>query len=163
QAPAAVSVLHRWSGTIAFIVTLPVAFHCLWALGFGTTSSRVIVHSVAGCVFYGAYASKMLGLRVRGLSGWTLPVLGGTVFAARRGACGRGCDALEEQDRADPGNRRDGPRLFRRLHPPGLHGRQDQRRGDQLPMSREPLRRADRRGGRWPCPGAAAQGRRGGH
>lgn len=82
SAPAWVSPLHRWTGTIAFVVTLPVAFHCLWALGFETTSARVIVHSIAGCVFYGAYASKMLGLRVRGLPGWALPVLGGTVFGA---------------------------------------------------------------------------------
>ena len=81
-APAWVSPLHRWSGALAFVISLPVAFHCLWALGFETTSARVIVHSVAGCVFYGAYASKMLGLRLRGLSGWALPVLGGTVFAA---------------------------------------------------------------------------------
>jgi hypothetical protein len=77
-----VSQLHRWSGTIAFVVSLPVAFHCLWSLGFQTSTSRVLIHSIAGCVFYGAYASKMLGLRVRGLSGWTLPVLGGLVFAS---------------------------------------------------------------------------------
>jgi hypothetical protein len=82
RTPPGVTVVHRWSGTLAFVVSLPVAFHCLWALGFGTTPTRVIVHSVAGCVFYGAYASKMLGLRVRGLSGWALPVLGGTVFGA---------------------------------------------------------------------------------
>lgn len=82
QAPAAVAVVHRWSGAIAFVVSLPVAFHCLWALGFQTTPTRVLVHSIAGCVFYGAYAAKMLGLRVRGLGGWALPVLGGLVFAA---------------------------------------------------------------------------------
>jgi hypothetical protein len=40
----------------------------------------VVVHSVAGCLFYGAYAAKMLGLRLPGLPGWALPVLGGTVF-----------------------------------------------------------------------------------
>jgi hypothetical protein len=80
--PGWVTPVHRYSGTTAFIVTLPVAFHCLWALGFGSTSARVVVHSFAGCVFYGAYASKMLGLRLRGLPGWALPVLGGTVFAA---------------------------------------------------------------------------------
>jgi hypothetical protein len=57
-----------------------VALHCLWSLGFVTDSPRVLVHSVAGCAFYGAYAAKMLGLRVRGLPGWTLPVLGGLVF-----------------------------------------------------------------------------------
>ncbi len=82
HAPAGVAALHRWSGAIAFVVTLPVAFHCLWALGFQTTTSRVLIHSIAGCAFYGAYAAKMLGLRVRGLAGWTLPVLGGLVFAA---------------------------------------------------------------------------------
>jgi hypothetical protein len=72
--------VHRWSGSIAFVVTLPVAFHCLWALGFGTADLRVIAHSVAGCLFYGAYAAKMLGLRLRGLPRWTLPVLGGSVL-----------------------------------------------------------------------------------
>ena len=25
---------HRWSGTAAFLVSLPVGYHCLWALGF---------------------------------------------------------------------------------------------------------------------------------
>ena len=79
-APPWVSVLHRWSGTTAFVITLPVAFHCIWALGFATTSARVIAHGVAGCVFYGAYAAKMLGLRLRSVPGWALPALGGSVF-----------------------------------------------------------------------------------
>jgi hypothetical protein len=81
-APAWASVLHRWSGTTAFVLTLPVAFHCLWALGFGTGSTRVLVHGIAGCVLYGAYAAKMLGLRARGLPGWYLPVLGGVVLGS---------------------------------------------------------------------------------
>ncbi len=81
-APTWVAPLHRWSGALAFIVLIPVALHCLWSLGFATTSNRVLVHSVTGCAFYGAYTAKMLGLRVRGLPGWTLPVLGGLVFAA---------------------------------------------------------------------------------
>ena len=63
------------------MLTLPVAFHCIWSLGFATGSTRVLVHGLAGCLFYGAYAAKMLGLRVRGLPGWALPVLGGTVLA----------------------------------------------------------------------------------
>jgi hypothetical protein len=79
-APSWASVLHRWTGTIAFVLTLPVVFNCIWALGFVTTSLRVVVHSVAGCLFYGAYAAKMLGLRIRGLPGWAIPVLGGSVF-----------------------------------------------------------------------------------
>src|SRR5262245_1027436 len=27
---------HRWSGTAAFVVSLPVAYHCLWSLGLAT-------------------------------------------------------------------------------------------------------------------------------
>jgi hypothetical protein len=81
-APPWVVPVHRWSGTIGFVLTLPVAFHCVWALGFATSDARVLAHGVAGCVFYGAYAAKMLGLRLRGMPGWLLPWLGGTVFAA---------------------------------------------------------------------------------
>jgi hypothetical protein len=80
SAPPWAAQLHRWSGSVAFALTIPVAFHCLWALGFGTTNTRVIVHSVAGCLFYGAYAAKMLGLRLRRLPGWAIPVLGGSVL-----------------------------------------------------------------------------------
>ena len=80
SSPVWVPVVHRWSGAVAFVLTVPVAVHCMWSLGFGTQNARVLVHSVAGCLFYGAYAAKMLGLRMRGLPGWTLPVLGGTVL-----------------------------------------------------------------------------------
>lgn len=81
SAPPWGALVHRWSGSVAFVLTLPVAFHCLWALGFGTASLRVVVHSVAGCMFYGAYAAKMLGLRLRpGSPGWVVPLLGGSVF-----------------------------------------------------------------------------------
>ncbi len=82
SAPDWVAPTHRWSGSVAFVLTVPVAFHCLWALGFANTDARVLVHGLAGCVFYGAYAAKMLGLRLRGMPGWLLPVLGGTVFTA---------------------------------------------------------------------------------
>src|SRR5690242_19906508 len=74
--------VHRWSGSVAFVLTLPVAFHCLWALGFQSTDGRVLLHGIAGCAFYGAYAAKMLGLRLAAVPGWLLPVLGGTVLGA---------------------------------------------------------------------------------
>jgi hypothetical protein len=80
-APGWAAPLHRWSGAVAFLLTVPVALHCVWALGLVTASPRVLVHGVLGCLFYGAYAAKMLGLRLRGLPGWALPVLGGAVFA----------------------------------------------------------------------------------
>ncbi|MFN2518761.1 MAG: DUF6529 family protein [Jatrophihabitantaceae bacterium] len=80
-APGWVPAVHRWSGSVAFALTVPVALHCVWSLGFATGTPRVLVHSTVGCAFYGAYAAKMLGLRLRGAPGWALPVLGGSVFA----------------------------------------------------------------------------------
>ena len=71
---------HRWSGSVAFTLSLPVAVHCVWSLGFVTTTPRVLAHGLLGCAFYGAYAAKMLALRLRGLPSWSVPVLGGTVF-----------------------------------------------------------------------------------
>ncbi len=80
-APRWIPLAHRWTGTAAFVLSLPVAFSCIWSLGFETSSWRVVLHGVAGCLFYGAYAAKMLGLRLNGLPGWALPVLGGLVFS----------------------------------------------------------------------------------
>jgi hypothetical protein len=81
-APGWVGPVHRWSGTIAFVALIPVALNCLLTFGFESASTRVVAHSIAGCAFYGAYVAKMLGLRLRGLPGWTLPVLGATVFTS---------------------------------------------------------------------------------
>ena len=74
--------VHRISGTLAFLVSLPVVYHCLWALGFQDTDTRVLIHSLAGCFFYGAFTAKMLWLRVPRLPGMLLPVAGGTVFTS---------------------------------------------------------------------------------
>ena len=78
--PRAVTLTHRISGAAAVTLTLPVAFHCLWALGFGTSGPRVLVHSFAGCLFYGVFVTKMLALRAPGVPGWAVPLLGGTLF-----------------------------------------------------------------------------------
>src|SRR6478735_8729313 len=32
------ALAHRWSGTVAFLLTLPVMFHCVWSLGFADGS-----------------------------------------------------------------------------------------------------------------------------
>jgi len=82
SAPTWVSPLHRWSGTVAFLVSLPIAFHCVWSLGFSDSSARTLIHSLAGCLVYGIFAAKMLALRLPGLPGWTLPVLGGALAVA---------------------------------------------------------------------------------
>ena len=80
--PGWVPGLHRWSGRIALLLTVPVVVHCLFALGFETYSTRVLVHSVMGCVVYGAFVAKMLSLSRPGVPGWALPLLGGLLFAA---------------------------------------------------------------------------------
>jgi Family of unknown function (DUF6529) len=78
--PSWIGTLHRWSGRIAFIFTVPVVVHCLYALGFQTFNARVFAHSIAGCLFFGIFTVKMLALTRRGMPGWVLPVLGGLAF-----------------------------------------------------------------------------------
>lgn len=80
--PGAAAGVHRWSGRLAVLVTLPIVFHCITILGFQTTDARVAVHSVVGSFLYGVLAVKLLVLRDRGFPGWALPVAGGTLFAA---------------------------------------------------------------------------------
>jgi hypothetical protein len=81
-APSWLGDVHRLSGTLAFVLTLPVAYHCLWALGFKADLglNRVFIHSVAGLLFYGAFATKVLAVRRHDLPGWTLPIAGSLVF-----------------------------------------------------------------------------------
>lgn len=72
--------LHRISGRLAFLLSLPVAYHCLWSLGFQDTDGRVLAHSLLGCAFYGAFAAKVVIVRSRDLPGVALPIAGGLVF-----------------------------------------------------------------------------------
>ncbi|MDC0768805.1 DUF6529 family protein [Streptomyces sp. HD] len=80
--PSWSAVLHRWSGRAAFLVAVPVAVHCLYALGYQTYETRVLWHSLLGCFFFGAFSAKMLLLRSERLPGWLLPIVGGLVFTA---------------------------------------------------------------------------------
>ena len=73
---------HRLSGLLAFALTVPVAYHCLWALGWQDTTTRVLVHSIAGCFFFGAFAAKIVIVESKRLPGWALPLAGGAVFSS---------------------------------------------------------------------------------
>jgi hypothetical protein len=88
DAPPWTPVVHRWSGRLAFVLSLPVAVHCLYALGLRADDPRVLIHSLCGCLFYGAFVTKMLTLgRSPGDGpGWALPVAGGVVFTVLTGA-----------------------------------------------------------------------------
>jgi len=74
-------LVHRISGRLAFLLSLPVAYHCLWSLGFQDTNGRVLAHSLLGCAFYGAFATKVTIVRSKGLPGVALPIIGGLTFA----------------------------------------------------------------------------------
>jgi hypothetical protein len=74
-----VARVHRWSGRLAFLFTLPVFFHCVTILGFETPNARVAVHSLTGTFVYGVFAAKVLIVRDRSLPGWALPAAGVTM------------------------------------------------------------------------------------
>ncbi len=79
--PAWVNPVHRWSGRLAFLLTLPVAYHCIFKLGFRNPSGRVLAHSLFGCFVYGAFASKVTIVRLHRFPRLVLPVAGGLLFA----------------------------------------------------------------------------------
>lgn len=80
-APRWLGPVHRISGTTAILLTLPVSYHCLWALGFtADAGTRVLVHSLLGCFFYGAFVAKVMIVRNHKLHGWALPWAGGVLF-----------------------------------------------------------------------------------
>lgn len=84
-APAWLHHVHRWTGTAAFLLALPVAYHCLWSLGWRSTDVRVVVHGVLGCAFFGAITTKLLALRIDGAPRWALPALGSLLVAVLTG------------------------------------------------------------------------------
>jgi Family of unknown function (DUF6529) len=78
--PPRVNRIHRWSGRLAVLCTLPVAFHCIFILGFQTTDARVLAHSLLGTFVYGVLAVKLWYVHDRDHPRWVVPVVGGTLF-----------------------------------------------------------------------------------
>jgi len=79
-APPRVNQIHRWSGRLAVLFTLPVAFHCIFILGFQSTDARVLAHSIVGSFVYGVIAVKLFFVHDRDHPRWTLPLVGGVLF-----------------------------------------------------------------------------------
>jgi Family of unknown function (DUF6529) len=73
--------VHRWSGRAAILLTLPVAYHCVFLLGFATHSPRVLIHSLLGSALYGAIVAKVLIVRSTRFAPWVLPLAGGFLFS----------------------------------------------------------------------------------
>ncbi|WP_211443952.1 DUF6529 family protein [Collimonas humicola] len=74
-------VVHRWSGRTAILLTLPVAYHCIFLLGFGTYDTRAYIHSLLGSFLYGTVLAKVLIVRSNGFRGWVLPLAGSALFS----------------------------------------------------------------------------------
>jgi hypothetical protein len=74
-------VVHRWSGRLAVLLTLPVAYHCIFLLGFGTYDARAYIHSLLGSLLYGTVLAKILIVRSDGFRGWALPLAGSALFS----------------------------------------------------------------------------------
>jgi len=81
-APSWLGMLHRVTGTVAFVLIAIVAYHCLWALGFQRSEPRLLFHSILGCFIFGAFTAKVIVVQAKGLPGWWLPVAGGSLFSA---------------------------------------------------------------------------------
>ena len=62
-----VNRVHRWSGRLAVLCTLPVAFHCIFA------------HSILGSFVYGVLVVKLFFVHDPKHPRWVLPVVGGTM------------------------------------------------------------------------------------
>lgn len=84
RAPSWLGTAHRATGFSAFVLSLPVAAYCLYGIGFAPEpfTTRTMVHSVAGCAFYGAFSAKVLFVHTRRLPGWALPLVGATLLTA---------------------------------------------------------------------------------
>ncbi len=88
RAPSWLGTAHRVTGAVTLLLTVFVAYHCLWALGLergvlpdGTeVTTRVVVHGIVGCMVVGAVVVKLIAVRSRRAPGWFLPVAGGLLF-----------------------------------------------------------------------------------
>jgi SAM-dependent methyltransferase len=88
SAPSWVGPAHRGIGTVALVLSVFVAYHCLWALGLEVghlpdgeaVSTRTVVHGLIGCLVIGTIVVKLVAVRSRRAPGWFLPVAGGLLF-----------------------------------------------------------------------------------
>jgi mono/diheme cytochrome c family protein len=76
-----VNPTHRWSGRLALAFTIPVAYHCIFKLGFQHPDTRVLAHALLGCAVYGAFAAKVTIVRLHRFPKPVLPIAGGVLFA----------------------------------------------------------------------------------
>jgi hypothetical protein len=84
--------IHRWSGRTAIALTLPVAYHCIFLLGYASIRhgdpfefARTLAHATLGTIVYGVFLGKVFIVRASGLPSWLLPLAGSTLFTVLLG------------------------------------------------------------------------------
>jgi len=86
------NLVHRWSGRAAIVLTLPVAYHCVFLLGYAAINhtdsfqfARTATHATLGTIVYGVFLGKLFIVRANGLPGWLLPLAGSALFTVLLG------------------------------------------------------------------------------
>lgn len=63
---AQLSEIQRIFAAGGFALSLPVVFHCVWALGWPSEGVGAWTHAILGCVAYGSYLVHAFGVRALG-------------------------------------------------------------------------------------------------
>jgi hypothetical protein len=79
--------MHRTTGFLAIGLSLPVAYHCIFLLGYASISdTRTLIHAILGTFVYGVFVAKVFVVTVPSrFGGWVLPVLGSLLFTVLLG------------------------------------------------------------------------------
>jgi Family of unknown function (DUF6529) len=74
--------MHRTTGFLAIGFSLPVAYHCIFLLGYASVSdTRTLIHAILGTFVYGVFVAKVFVVVFPSRFGaWVLPILGSLLF-----------------------------------------------------------------------------------
>jgi len=74
--------MHRTTGFLAIGLSLPVAYHCVFLLGYASISdTRTLIHAILGTFVYGVFVAKVFVVVFPSrFGGWVLPILGSLLF-----------------------------------------------------------------------------------
>src|SRR5215210_5293867 len=73
-------VAHRWSGRVALVLAIVVAFTCLAGPAGPLSPSRVLLHSVFGMLVFAALTAKFAILKLTDKGQRALPYVGASLF-----------------------------------------------------------------------------------
>jgi hypothetical protein len=78
--PVTATVLHRWSGRVALLLAVVVAFTCLVGPAGPLSAQRVLLHSIFGGLVFAALTIKFALLKLTDKGQRALPYVGASLF-----------------------------------------------------------------------------------